>query len=90
MSKKGCDSCKPKRDADSLIKNIEDINKSTSVNYVKGNKTLKKYIFNILKLITYIIGFILVGIIILPILIYIIFSKKQIKFKLPNLNKLNQ
>lgn len=85
-NKKDCN-CKAKKNADKLIKNVEDINKSSSKNYVSDNYT-KKIIFNMLKVLIYVICSILLIIFFIPIVFYILISKKQIKISL-NLNKHN-
>lgn len=87
MAKKKDCNCKGKKNVDKLIKNIEDINKSSSVNKSKGNKTIIKIIFNTVKVIVYFLLGILVVIGAVPILLYILFNKKQIVIKLPKLIK---
>lgn len=81
MSKKDCN-CKAKKNTDNLIKNIEDINKSASKDFTKGNKRLKFSIFLILKIIIYTILLFLTVVLILPIFLYVIFSKKPLKIAL--------
>lgn len=84
MEKKKDCGCKAKQDVNKLIKNIEDINKSSSVDFTGGENKTKKNIFNILKIIIYTFGLIIAVIFFIPLLIYIIFSKNRI-IKLPRL-----
>jgi hypothetical protein len=84
MEKKKDCNCKAKKNANNLIKSIEEINKSSSVDYVR-NRKLKKYIFDISKIILYTVGIFSSIILIIPFLIFLIFNKKQITIKLPRL-----
>jgi hypothetical protein len=71
----GCN-CKTKKKVDKLIKSQEEINRSSSKNYVKGNKTLRKIFFNSLSLIIYTVFTLSFVIFIIPIFLYMIVSRK--------------
>lgn len=81
MNKKDCN-CKAKKDVNKLIKNIEDINKSSSRNHVSKNNSAFKIIFLILKVLIYMVLSLLMVLLIIPGLIYMIITKKNIKIKL--------
>jgi len=81
MSKKDCN-CKAKKDVNKLIKNIEDINKSSSRNHVSKNNSAFKIIFLILKVLVYMVLSLSMVLLIIPGLIYMIITKKNIKIKL--------
>lgn len=78
-----CD-CKAKKDAKNLIKKIEDINKSKSINFSKSKSIYRTIIIRFIKILVYSLGLI-VGITgMLPLFLYIIISnnsKKKIKNK---------
>jgi len=81
--------CKAKKNVDSLIKNVDEINKSSSKNHISNKNTSMNIIVKILKILTYTatLLFLIAGII--PIIIYSIFSKKPITIKIPFNNKKN-
>lgn len=81
MDKKDCN-CKAKKDVNKLIKNIEDINKSSSRNHVSKKNSAFKIIFLILKVLIYVVLSLSMVILIIPGLIYMIITKKNIKIKL--------
>lgn len=85
MSKKDCN-CKAKKDINRLIKNIEDINKSSSRNHISKNNNAFKIIFLILKVLIYMGLSLLMVLLIIPGLIYMVTTKKNIKIKLFNKN----
>lgn len=84
----GCN-CKAKNNVDKLIKNVDEINKSSSKDYRGKNKTLKKIIVEILKIIVYTCFFLFLIVGIIPLFIYILLTKNPIKLKIPFKNKLN-
>lgn len=84
----GCN-CKAKKNVDKLIKNVDEINKSSSKDYRNKNKTLKKVIVEILKFIVYSCFCLSLIIGIIPLFLYMILTKKTVKLKIPFKNKLN-
>lgn len=84
----GCN-CKAKNNVDKLIKNVDEINKSSSKDYRSKNKTLKKIIVEILKIIVYTCFCLSLIVGIIPLFTYMLFTKKSVKLKIPFKNKLN-
>lgn len=77
----GCN-CKTREKTSKLIKNVEDINKSSSKNYTNRNRNLNKIIIQTLKMFLYSICYLILVITIIPILLYGLLGKK-IVIKIP-------
>lgn len=78
--------CKAKKNANKLINNINEINKSKSRDYKKRKDKL--YI-NFLKYTIYIVFIVILSISIFPLIIYLLITKKSITLKLPFKNNKN-
>lgn len=76
----GCN-CKAKKDSNKLIKTIEEINKSKSRSYIKGDKLLLKSAFKSLSILIYFIFSILCLIFLIPLIIYVLITKKTFTIK---------
>jgi hypothetical protein len=73
--------CKTKKNAEKIIKTIEDIDKSSRRDYVRGNKNLRRIFFKIITMLVYLVFFILLIVFLVPSCLYLIFSKKAITIK---------
>lgn len=73
--------CKAKKDSEKIIKTIEEIDKSSRKDYVRGSKTLRKIAFDAISIFVYISYFILLTILIGPLIIYMACSKKPLTIK---------
>ena len=75
--------CKQKANANNLVKNVNDINKSSSKDHI-SNKNIKiDVIIKTLTIIIYTFSLLFLVVGIIPIIAYSIISKKPITLKMP-------
>lgn len=84
----GCN-CKAKKNVDNLIKNVDEINKSSSKDYRRKNKTTRKLIVEVLKYTVYGIFCLSLIVGIIPMFIYMAITKKSVKLQIPFKKTLN-
>jgi hypothetical protein len=84
---KPCGKCQASKQAKQLINTLNKINGYENIDTKRKHKSLNKTIYVFIKYFLYTILIITLFIFSIPILLFIIFNKKGIVIKLPNLNK---